>query len=197
MIITNEIESYIVLSEEQRKNVCEELARIIFEVKKQKNVECIYFTPCKNFGDIVGNVLEITIVTSGQFQNKDREKFDDYNALHLKEEMLKKYGVKIHVDFDFNRGYTPFPLNPSEIQCRYNLFNSTVLFDRTGEYVEIIKHMNQEDEMISYYSNLSQIEPPILDELRKVIEEKQMEEDSLYLRKSVQSELFQYFKDIK
>lgn len=34
MVVTTEIENYIVLSEEQRKNICEELARLVFEQKK-------------------------------------------------------------------------------------------------------------------------------------------------------------------
>ncbi len=50
----------------------------------------------------------------------------------------------------------------------YDLFNSTIIFDRTEKYFKIIDNLNLKEGLISYYSNLAQIEPPIMDELEEL-----------------------------
>lgn len=187
MVVTNEIENYIVLSEEQRKNVCEELARLVFEQKKDESVECIYFAPYKNLGDIEGYVLDVTIVKNG-----DAKEFEKYNCLHQEEEMLKKYGLKIYVHSNLSQDYT-IPSSLSIPNTCYDLFNSTILFDRYGKYYKIIKTIKNQKGMISYYSNLAQIEPPMMDEFGEALEDCKMQEDTDPYRKFAKTEMF---KDI-
>lgn len=191
MVVTNEIENYIVLSEEQRKNVCEELARLVFELKKDESVECIYFAPFKNLGDIEGYVLDVTIV-----KNEDTKEFEEYNCLHQEEEMLKKYGLKIYVHSNLSQDYT-IPSPHSIPNTCYDLFQSAILFDRYGEYYKIIKTMKNQKGMISYYSNLAQIEPPIMDEFGEALEDCKMQGDTDAVRKFTKTETFKYIADMK
>ncbi len=114
MTITNEIDNYIVLSKKHRKNVCEELARLVFELRKDESVECIYFAPFKNLGDITGYVLDITIVRNNFIQKEDTEEFEEYNNRH-QEEMLRKYGIKIYMHTNASQDYTFFADNCNKI----------------------------------------------------------------------------------
>lgn len=191
MVVTNEIENYLVLNEKQRKNVCEELARLVFELKKDESVECIYFAPYKNLGDMEGYVLDITIVRNNLIQKEDTKEFEEYNRLHQEEEMVRKYGVKIYVHSNSSQDYI-IPASNSIPNTCCDLFQSNILFARYNKYYRIIKMMKNQERMISYYSNLAQIEPPIMNEFNRTLEEQQMEEELDAVRKFTKTEAFQY-----
>ncbi len=193
MTITNEIDNYIVLSKKHRKNVCEELARLVFELRKDESVECIYFAPFKNLGDITGYVLDITIVRNNFIQKEDTEEFEEYNNRH-QEEMLRKYGIKIYMHTNASQDYTFFA-DTIPNTC-YDLFQSTILYDATGKYRKIKQTIKNREGMLSYYSNLAQIEPPIVDELNYAMEEQRYKSDAEYLRKFVKTDLFQDIIDM-
>ena len=50
------------ITEEQKINLSKKLAKLVFKLKKDDDVECIYFAPYKGLGPIRGNVLEVTLV---------------------------------------------------------------------------------------------------------------------------------------
>lgn len=189
-MIIREIEHYIVLNEEHRKNVSEELARLVFEVKKDKNVECIYFTSLKNFNILNGNVLEVTIVKRDSNISEEEKKWDDYNEKHQEESMVKQFGLKFYVDVDSSERYTLFPKNPTENNRWYVLLNSTILFDGKGEYKKIKEKVENDARFASYYSNMAQIEPPIMDGLNRIMEEHKIQEETEVVRKFKKTKTF-------
>lgn len=196
-MLANEIDNYIVLNEEQRKEVCEELARLVFEIRKDNRVECIYFTPLKNFDIIKGNVLEITIVKRESNISEEEKKWDDYNEKHQEEAMVKQFGVKFYVDVDSSERYTLFPQNPSEKNGWYTLLNSTILMDRTTEYTRIQKKAKNSQQFLSYFSNIAQIDPPITDELNWVMEEHRMQEETKVVKEFTKTKTFQYIVNME
>ena len=161
----------------------EELARLVFEVKKDKNVECIYFTSLKNFNILNGNVLEVTIVKRDSNISEEEKKWDDYNEKHQEESMVKQFGLKFYVDVDSSERYTLFPKNPTENNRWYVLLNSTILFDGKGDYKKIKEKVENDVRFASYYSNMAPIEPPIMDELNRIMEEHKIQEETEVVRK--------------
>lgn len=75
--------------------------------------------------------------------------------------------MKIHVNADDSRKYITSPLNPSETLRANFLFNSVILFDRTGEYSEI-KQMDIFHKF--YFDNLAEVYPPIAEEIEMKLE---------------------------
>lgn len=166
MIVTNEIESYIVLNEEQRKNLCEELARLVCKLRKDESVECIYFVPYKKV-EGVGYCLSITIVRDDSMNPFKDVELREYSDMHEERKLLEKYGVEISTYLASSLEYVMVSEELINASC-YDLFNSTIIFDRTGKYFKIIDNLNLKEGLISYYSNLAQIEPPIMDELEEL-----------------------------
>lgn len=195
MVVTNEIENYIVLSEEQRKNVCEELARLVFVQKKDESVECIYFVPYKKSNDI-GYSLSITIVKDDSTKPFKDVELKEYSDMHKEQETVEKCGVEIDICLASSLEYVMASDELINSFC-YDLFNSTILFDRYGKYYKIIKTIKNQKGMISYYSNLAQIEPPIMDEFGEALEDCKMQGDTDAVRKFTKTETFKYIADMK
>ena len=72
------------ITDEQKNNLCQELAKLVFELKKDNEVECIYFVPYKGLGDIRGNVLEVTLVK--QSDNDVNNDIAERNRFYFEEE---------------------------------------------------------------------------------------------------------------
>lgn len=166
------------ITEEQKNNLCQELAKLVFEFKKNNGVECIYFIPFKEFGKIRDNVLEVTLVMQSVNDTDVNTDITKRNRFYLEEESLKKFGVKIFVDTDIAHKYTVIDLNPSEVKRSNSLFNSTILFDRYGKYTELKGQKKQDGVIIFHYKNLAEIVPPITNETYKSMEIIQMETDT-------------------
>lgn len=183
------------ITDEQKNNLCQELAKLVFELKKDNEVECIYFAPYKGLGDIRGNVLEVTLVK--QSDNDVNNDIAERNRFYFEEESLRKYGVKIFIDTDVAHKYTFIDLNPSEVRRSNSLYNSTILFDRYGKYTELKGQKKQDGIIIFPYENLAEIVPPITNETYKAMEIIQMERDTEAVKEFTKSRTFQMFKNIK
>lgn len=185
------------ITDEQKNNLCQELAKLVFELKKDNEVECIYFVPYIGLGVIRGNVLEVTLVK--QSDNDVNNDIAERNRFYFEEESLRKFGVKIFIDTDVAHKYTFIDLNPSEMRRSNSLFNSTILFDRYGKYTEL-KGQKKQDGIIvkeDIRENLAEIVPPITNETYKAMEIIQMERDTEAVKEFTKSRTLQMFKNIK
>ena len=183
------------ITDEQKNNLCQELAKLVFELKKDNDVECIYFVPYIGLGDIRGNVLEVTLVK--QSDNDVNNDIAERNRFYFEEESLRKFGVKIFIDTDVAHKYTFIDLNPSEATRSNSLFNSTILFDRYGKYTELKGQKKQDGIIISPYENLAEIVPPITNETYKAMEIIQIERDTEAVKEFTKSRNFQMFKNME
>lgn len=177
-------ENYINLNEIQRMNLCNELAQLTYELKQNEHVQCIYFAPYKNLGSIRGNVVNITVVSDLQVPME----FDSqYQRRVSRKEQLSQFGVKIYIDTMQEEGYTHLPLNPSERKKGNDIFNSTILFDRTGEYTKIKEVTEKigvgEHSRLFYYDNLAEIIPPLEDRLEYAMETQQIKTMNKVMKK--------------
>ena len=165
----------------QREKLCNELARLTFELKKDENVKCIYFAPyygLKGYTPIKGKVLLITVVTDyGISERKElAEKFKEYNALHNKAELIKDFGLKILIETDSADRYTLLDISISECRRSNALMNSYILYDGTGEFTKIkekatknFKNGGEIPGIVFYYDNRREIVPPLDIKLNRVI----------------------------
>lgn len=164
-------ENYISINEIQRMKLCNELAQLTYEIRQNKHVQCIYFAPYKDLGSIKGNVVNITVVSDLQMPPE----FDiQYRKRISRKEQLNQFGVKIYINHAHKDGYTDMPINPSERSKGNDIFNSTILFDRTGAYTKIKEDTEKvgvgEQSNLFYYDNLAEILPPIEDSLEYSME---------------------------
>lgn len=172
---------FINITEEQRKELCDELAKLTFEFRKDKDIKCIYFAPYKGFGNITGNVLEITLVKGSNKDTVLEERLKEYNLSHQGHDFIRKFGFKILLDSDEERKYTTMDLNHSECIRSNNLMNSTILYDENGKFTQIkekttnVAKNNGKDTFYYYYDNLAEVFPPLNEELDSVLD---MESDT-------------------
>ena len=165
------------ITEEQRDQLCRELARLTFEFRKDKNVRCIYFAPYKGFGSILGNVLDVTIVRNGRNDNDLEEKIKKYNLSHQEHNFIRKFGFKIFLETDEDIRYTLMDLNPSECRKSNHLMNSVILYDESGEFTQIKEQItkvvkkNGEGTVYHYYDNLAEVFPPLDETLDRAIDD--------------------------
>lgn len=167
------------ITDEQRKNLVNEMATLVAKMKKKQEVECIYFAPYKVLGYIKGNVLDFTMVIKG-YSEKVKQEFSKYDKLFQDDDLIRKFGIKIHVNADDSRKYATLPLNPSETLRANCLFNSVILFDRTGEYSkmkqETQEHVDIPNSNVFKYENLAEIFPPIEELIKMELETQDVKE---------------------
>lgn len=159
------------ITEEQRDKLCNELAKLLFEFRKNENIECIYY---RTFIWMLGfgkNVLDIVLVNKENIEEEDKECVRGYEH-YTDEQCLKEFGVKIHVCMDNANLYTTIALNKDEIIRQNELFNSTILFDKTRKYSKIKENAKKAGitDNIYYYGDLAKIHPPIEKALDNVID---------------------------
>lgn len=190
------------ITEEQKKELCNELARLTFEFRKEKNIKCIYFAPYKGLGGITGNVLEVTLVIDGGIGDDLGEKLRIYNLSHQEHDSIQKFGLKIFLDTDKEIKYTIMDLNPSECVRSNNLMNSVILYDENGKFTQIKEQItnvvknNGEGTFYYYYNNLAEVFPPLDEELDRALDIARMERDTEAVKESTKSKLFQYIKNM-
>lgn len=180
------------ITEEQKNKLCTELARLVSELRKNNNVECIYY---KTFIGLLGygkNVLDVGVICQGNVEKEDKECARGYEH-YTEEHNLREYGVKIHIFMDNANLYTATALNEAETIRQIDLFNSTILFDRTGKYTEIKEKLQKEEvDDIYFYRDLAEIVPPIDETLNKEIETLGMNGDSAVVKEFPKSRIFKY-----
>lgn len=179
------------ITDEQKNNLVNELVKLVSEFKQKENVECIYFAPYKGMEGIsAGNILELVVVINGQYRNID---FNQYNKKYETHDYIRKYGIRIYIAPDNHNKYTTMPLNPSEIKRANWLYNSSILFDKTGEYSQIKekaeKYGNMLNSNIYQYGNLAEIYPPIDDSISMNLETQNVKEFT-------KTKTFEYIKNM-
>ena len=194
------------ITEEQRNNLCSELARLLFEFKKNRSVKCIYFAPYKGWDTKEDPVLEVTLVTDGNDDNLEKI-IQEYNAHHNQPETIDEYGLRIYLNVDLKEKYKLVALKPDEISDaieRENfLLNSVILYDEDGECTKIKERVTDYVHRHGYtpeayykLDNLSEIEPPIEGSLERAIDAARCERDTEAVREFTKSRIFQQFKGI-
>lgn len=141
---------------------------MVFELKKDEKVECIYFIPYK-YNEKEGNFIELLIITKSPYDLKRSSLVRNFNAKNNKD--VSKYGVRIHVDTRKSLKEIPnaifdqvrIPDFTSNIGLE--IFNATILFDRNGTYDELKELAEltglEEHSNLYTYENLAKIIPPI------------------------------------
>lgn len=192
------------ITEEQKDKLCNELARLTFEARKDKSVKCIYFAPYKGLGDLDGNVLEVTLVRDSCCLDEE-EKFREYNKKHQTHDAVREYGLKILLDSDKASKYTVTDSNPSEYERSNNLMNSVILYDESGLFTKIKEqttavinaHGSEIAGVYFPYANLATIYPELDEALDKAMDIKRMERDTEAVKDFTRSRLFEGLKEIK
>ncbi|MBP3634928.1 MAG: hypothetical protein J6J17_00515 [Bacilli bacterium] len=76
--------------------------------------------------------------------------------------------------------YTKLPLNPSEVIRANDLFNSIILYDKTGEYSKIKeetqKYLNIANSGVFEYENLAEVYPPMGELIKMELETQDVKE---------------------
>ena len=192
----------ITITEEQRDKLCNELARLTFEFREDKNVKCIYFAPYKGLGSIKGNVLEVTLVRDSSEDNDLDEKIKKYNLSHQEHDLIREFGFKIFLDTDEAIKYTIMDSNHSENMSINNLINSVILYDENGEFTQIKEQttnevkINGKDTSYCYYDNFAEVFPPIKETLAKAIDIARDKRDTQAVKEFTKSRLFQNIKNL-
>lgn len=155
------------LTEEQKECLCSELAKLTSEFKKDETIECIYLCPYIGIDRDKSATLELTLVSEG-LHNKIT--IENYNQLYKNMESLEKFGVKIYVVVDNKNKYTISAMSRSELARTNDLFNSTILFDRTGKYTKIKEYaqtkLSKKSSHIYNYENLAEFFSPVTKEIQ-------------------------------
>ena len=186
------------LNEEQRKKICDEIAKLVFEFKKDKKVECIYFSVIDGYANIHGNVLTITLVKNKAYDDVEDRKIIEYNDMYKGDDIFKKFGIRIFIEVDVDANcYTKLPMTRWEYLKFKHIFNSVILYDKTGEYTKIKESTEKsESDTICYYSNHVEIVPPIINELNKAMEIIGMRKEADNLKKFTKTKTFQKIIDM-
>ncbi len=185
----------IKITEEQRDRLCDELAKLVFEFRENRNIECIYF---RTFMGLLGygkNVLDLVLVTNGNIEEEDKQCVRGFES-YTSEDTLNEYGVKIHICMDDASLYKNEAHNMDETIRQNELFNSTILFDRTGKCSEIKDRVQRIgiNADIYYYEDLADLFPPIGQTLANAMDIARMERDTKAGKEFTKSEYFEYIK---
>lgn len=111
----------------QRNNLCTFLANLLHKLKSNMNVYCVYYNE-KIDDDLI--TLQITILTSNTKTNNDIIKYLGYDS--------ESSGFKIYLKID----NVAKCLNKFHNDYNDEFINSIILFDKTGEFMELKKEIS-------------------------------------------------------
>ncbi len=183
------------IAEDQRKELSYKVAQLVYELKKDEKVECIYFMPNKY--DEECRVLNIFIATKAPRRLEKSKLIKDFESKNNKE----KDGVEIHIiaRYDYKE-YSDNIFDPKRIPdidyvMGLEIFNATILFDRNGKYQDL-KEIAEitgvgEHSTLYTYDNLASIVPPIEERIDGYLEDMEdMSQRVIGLKKFTKSEAF-------
>ena len=125
---------YINIDENARELLELNLAKLVLELKSDLCVECVYFTTIKNFRRNGTNTLKITIVRNDSYVDSN----------WIEEKYSQKFNENKYFSFgnmqpifrcDDVKNYSLMSYTPINATKCNDLFNSTILFDRTGKFI--------------------------------------------------------------
>ena len=187
------------ITEEQRKKLSYRVAQLVFELKKDKKVECVYFIPYKYNGE-EGKFIELLIVTQSPYDLKRSQIVRDFNAKNNKD--VSKYGVRIHIDTRKDLRYFPDAIFDRIKIPNFNsligleIFNATILFDRNGKYRDLkeiaeITGVGEHSNLYTY-DNLASIVPPIEEKIDGYLEDMEgMNNREVALKKFTKTSMYE------
>ncbi len=111
----------------QRNHLCTFLANLSHKLKSNMNVYCVYYNE-KIDDDLI--TLQITILTSNTKTNNDIIKYLGYDS--------ESNGFKIYLKID----NVAKCLNKFHNDSDDEFINSIILFDKTGEFMELKKEIS-------------------------------------------------------
>ena len=111
----------------QRNNLCTFLANLLHKLKSNMNVYCVYYNE-KIDDDLI--TIQITILTSNTKTNNDIIKYLGYDS--------ESSGFKIYLKID----NVAKCLNKFHNDYNDEFINSIILFDKTGEFMELKKEIS-------------------------------------------------------
>ena len=111
----------------QRNNLCTFLANLLHKLKSNMNVYCVYYNE-KIDDDLI--TIQITILTSNTKETNDIIKYLGYDS--------ESSGFKIYLKID----NVAKCLNKFHNDYNDEFINSIILFDKTGEFMELKKEIS-------------------------------------------------------
>lgn len=160
------------LEEKQINNLVKEIINITKFFKKQPNVDCIYFATYDNLGGINGDILNITIVSSNDKENDIYKTISDKNHIYSNIKSLEEYGMKIFIEVDDAKEYQDIRDILSYESRSIYLANSSILYDKTGEYTSLrdkTKQILKEETKNRRFENAERVFPNINRTIKKQI----------------------------
>lgn len=195
----------ISITENQRDELCKELAKLTFDWSKINGVECIYVTPYINFGMIKGNVFEVTVVKTGtsniiekfkeecQLKNQEKEREESpgfkiiFHTIDMKDKSMElQVSEFMEEDIDDETIVSMFIENLS-------FARSIILYERCKQYTKLQKQAIEFAEKNSQDSWVEVI-PPLEETFNDELELKQLERESEVVKEFTHSDMFQYIK---
>lgn len=157
----------ITMTDNQKDSLCLELAKLVTTFKQDENIQCIYFAAYKDLGSVKGNVLKLSLVV-----NESSEDLTSCNDKYALNECINEFGLQIVVGTSLAARYPNFiPNHPWEKESVNALFNSMILFDRTGDYTKVkqiaLYPCYVDSKSIYFYDNKAYIDPLIKPDVLK------------------------------
>lgn len=183
------------ITEDQRKELSYKVAQLVFELKKDERVGCIYFMPHKYNEEC--RVLNIFIATKAPRTLEESKLIKDFESQNNKEK--DGFEIRIITNYDYKE-YSGNLFATTRIPDRYyvmglEMFNATILYDRNGKYRDLKE--KAEVTGIGYhstlytYDNLASIVPPIEERIDGYLEDMEsMNNREVALKKFTKSDAF-------
>lgn len=129
-----------------------EIVNLANKYSKDENVECIYFLP---FAENDERIFDLVIVFSEQvnLDSIDKE-ISELNEKYCKK--IFEIGGKIVLLSDRSDKYSAVAMHYYEVRRVRDLLSSSILFDRSGEYVKIA-HQFDEYNTMNKYDNILEV----------------------------------------
>ncbi len=125
------------IKERKYNKLITELSKILKRYKDDQELECIYFTPLMVTDKRARLLVTIIYNDLAKCLERDKESSIKYDSYHIREKTLKKCGIEINIKFDTSEKYSFIDLEQIERNNRNCLYNSTILYDKTGKYTDI------------------------------------------------------------
>lgn len=185
------IENSLHLTPEQHISLCNELVELTSELQKNEHVQCVYYSTYSFGKDQAGlneNSVLVTVVTDGPLFKEMDESYQDRKT---KTQQLQSYGMLISFACTNNRRYTYLPASPLELAAANDVFNSTILFDRSGLFSKIKSEAERvgvdSESGLFYYSNRTPIMENINPSLLELLAQFNNINNSLVLQRTIES----------
>ena len=130
-----------------------ELAKLTHKFKRYEYVECIYFIPTASVIDSSYNISFNIVIKSNVINDDLKNAIFNYNISSYKKEFEKNTNIKININIDESCYYNNMLDNSNTLlqkNAANDLFNSTILYDKSGKYSRIKKQIELNNSKYDY-----------------------------------------------